>query len=77
MPATYTCDICDSDDGAYEDWDGEILCEYHRKQSELRSLEIEYQEKKKRVKECWISELVKMRNEIKELRDYLGQITRQ
>lgn len=66
MPKVMTCDICGEPD-ADEDYEGTILCTYHRAEKILRSLKSQYQEKREWVRSTWFTELVKMRKEIARL----------
>jgi hypothetical protein len=67
MPKDLFCDKCGSPEDADEDYDGYILCGFHRTEYDLRSLRDAYKEKRAWVKSCWLSELDKMRKEISRL----------
>jgi len=73
MPKDLFCDKCGSSDGATEDYDGYILCDYHRTEYDLQDLRRAYQNKRQWVKDCWLSELAKMRKEISELESKLKE----
>jgi uncharacterized Zn finger protein (UPF0148 family) len=72
MPAIYTCDICGAPD-ASEDYDGRILCTYHRAEYELKSLKGVYREKRDWVKRIHLAELAKMRYEISRLERVIAE----
>lgn len=68
MPCT--CDKCGSKD-AHPDWDGEILCGFHRAEKELRDEIRQYQAKREWVKSIWLKDLQERRKRIAELRAFL------
>ena len=70
MPKILTCDKCGAED-ATEDYAGQILCDYHRAEVDLRGLRRAYAEKTDWVERCWLSELAEMRKEILRLEDFL------
>ena len=76
MPKDLYCDKCGSSENATEDYDGAILCDYHRAESDLFYLKREYSQKRAWVKSVWISRLVKMRKEIRELENKIDRLTR-
>lgn len=68
MPAEYTCDKCGSPDGANEDWDGEILCQLHQAEKDLRSEISAYKNKRDWVKRIHLKDLVERRAKIAKLK---------
>ena len=71
MPAEYTCDKCGSQDGAQEDWDGEILCSYHKAEKEMSSEMRAYIEKRDWVKRIHFKDLCERRERIAKLKAFL------
>ena len=74
MPKDLYCDKCGSPENATEDYDGAILCDYHRAESDLFYLKREYSQKRAWVKSVWISRLVKMRKEIRDLEKKIDRL---
>lgn len=74
MPADYFCDKCNSQDGAQEDWDGEILCSRHRAEKELYFEEVEYKNRRDWVKRIHFKDLCERRERIAKLKAFLTQL---
>ena len=66
------CDKCNKTP-AIRDYDGIVLCRKHRTKYELKLLVREYESMKKWVIKCWISELIKKKNEITKLKKTLKE----
>ena len=67
MPKELFCDKCGSNKGADEDYDGYILCEFHRAEYDLASAKHQYKDKRDWVKSVWFTQLHNMRTEIRRL----------
>ena len=70
MPKQLSCDKCGKTP-ANEDYEGNVFCEYHRAEHRLANLRRDYEEKRKWVERCWLSELAKMQREIANLERFL------
>jgi len=70
MPAIYTCDICGRED-ASEDYNGVILCSYHRVEYDLKCLKQSYEEKLQWLKKTHLLELINYKKQIKEKEAWL------
>jgi len=66
MPAIYTCDVCGKED-ATEDYNGSILCKFHRAIYDLEQIRAEYISQKKWMEAVYGIKLRKMEDEMKEL----------
>ena len=73
MPAEYSCDKCGSTDGAHENWEGMILCEFHSKERELYYETVEYKNKRDWVRRIHIKDLIERRKKIAELKAFFAE----
>lgn len=73
MPKVLYCDDCNSQDGVSEDYEGVVLCRFHRAKYDLKHRLREYKEKREWVKSVWLSELANRRQEILRLQNILKE----
>ena len=74
MPAIYYCDKCGKE--AYgEDWDGQILCEYHRLIKRESELESEIEEEKKWLYDTHFKHLKEKMKKLRNVRIRIKEFT--
>jgi len=71
MPKIMTCDICGAKD-ASEDYNGDILCGYHRDLADLSYAESEYKKKRQWIIDVWITELRERKKKINVLKKIIS-----
>jgi len=76
MPKLLSCDRC-GEMPANEDYEGNVLCEYHRAEYDLITLRRKYEERRRWVERCWLSELAEMQREIVTLEQFLTSIKKE
>lgn len=72
MLAIYRCDKCGALNST-EDYDGNILCEYHRAEHDLYSLRRKYKEKSEWIEKVHLAPLGEMSDKIQTLELYLTE----
>jgi uncharacterized Zn finger protein (UPF0148 family) len=65
MPALYTCDVCGKN-ADWEDYDGDVLCEYHSLNKEVEFLKREYEQQKQWLISTHLHHLQEIKKKIKE-----------
>jgi uncharacterized Zn finger protein (UPF0148 family) len=66
-----TCDVCGAPN-ANEDYDGVVLCVYHRALSDLEKAKEEYKEKRKWIINVWLVKLREQKEEIERLKKIIA-----